>query len=155
MTREEAIKRLEFLKGVYSVDTETALDMAISALSKVDNAENPKCDLISRADAMGAVQALKVEEWDGGDYAYNAGLETAIRTLSTLPSADAIQGWIPCSEKLPSESGTYLVTTAKGAVWADHFYANSIDDRHWSYRTRRVPIAWMPLPKPYTKGDNE
>ena len=33
MTREEAIERLEFLKGVYSVDTETALDMAIEALS--------------------------------------------------------------------------------------------------------------------------
>ena len=32
MTREEAIERLEFLKGVYSVDTETALDMAIEAL---------------------------------------------------------------------------------------------------------------------------
>lgn len=41
MNREEATKRLEFLKGVYSVDTETALDMAIEALqtdaeSKVD-----------------------------------------------------------------------------------------------------------------------
>ena len=33
MTREEAIERLEFLKGVYSVDTETAIDMAIEALS--------------------------------------------------------------------------------------------------------------------------
>ena len=33
MTREEAIERLEFLKGAYSVDTETAIDMAIEALS--------------------------------------------------------------------------------------------------------------------------
>lgn len=33
MTKEEAIKRLEFLKGVYSVDMETALDMAIDELS--------------------------------------------------------------------------------------------------------------------------
>lgn len=32
MTREEAIERIEFLKGVYSVDTETALNMAIEAL---------------------------------------------------------------------------------------------------------------------------
>lgn len=32
MTREEAIERIEFLKGVYSVDMETALDMAIEAL---------------------------------------------------------------------------------------------------------------------------
>ena len=33
MTREEAIERLEFLKGAYSVDTETAIDIAIKALS--------------------------------------------------------------------------------------------------------------------------
>ena len=34
MTREEAIQRLNLLKGSFCVDTETALDMAISALSK-------------------------------------------------------------------------------------------------------------------------
>lgn len=33
MTREEAIERLEFLKVVYSLDEETAIDMAIEALS--------------------------------------------------------------------------------------------------------------------------
>lgn len=72
-----------------------------------------------------------------------------------LEALSADVEWIPCSDRLPSESGTYLVTTAKGAVWADHFYANSVDDRHWSYRTRRVPIAWMPMPKPYKGGDTE
>lgn len=71
--------------------------------------------------------------------------------------ADAVKGWIPCSERLPSESGTYLTTTAKGSVCTDHYYANSTDvsGRHWSYRSRREPIAWMPLPKPYKGGDDE
>lgn len=41
MTREEAIERLEFLKGVYSVDTGTALNMAIEAL-QVDDVQGWK-----------------------------------------------------------------------------------------------------------------
>lgn len=69
----------------------------------------------------------------------------------------ALQEWIPCSERLPRESGTYLTTTAKGSVCTDHYYANSTDlsDRHWSYRSRREPIAWMPLPTPDKGGDDE
>lgn len=71
--------------------------------------------------------------------------------------AETVQGWIPCSERMPSESGTYLTTTAKGSVCTGHYYANStdLDDRHWSYRSRREPIAWMPLPKPYKGGDDK
>ena len=77
--------------------------------------------------------------------------------INRIPSAEAGQGWIPCSERLPSESGTYLTTTAKGSVCTDHFYANSNDicGRHWSYHRRREPIAWMPLPTPYKGGDSE
>ena len=37
MTRNEAIQRLNLLKGTFCVDTETALDMAISALSEAEN----------------------------------------------------------------------------------------------------------------------
>ena len=37
LTREEAIQRLNLLKGSFCVDTETALDMAISALSEAEN----------------------------------------------------------------------------------------------------------------------
>lgn len=64
--------------------------------------------------------------------------------------------WIPCSERLPSESGTYLTTTSKGSVCTDHFYAgsNDISGRHWSYHRRREPIAWRPLPKPYKEEED-
>lgn len=57
-------------------------------------------------------------------------------------------GWIPCSERLPSVSGTYIVTTVKGAVCLDHFYADSYEP-HWSYWRTRTTLCWMPLPKPY------
>ena len=49
MTREEAIERLEFLKGAYSVDTETAIDMAIEALRR-EKPKNPVINFVSDAD---------------------------------------------------------------------------------------------------------
>ena len=42
MTRQEAIKRLEMLRGVFCVDTESAVDMAIEALKKVSVYEQIK-----------------------------------------------------------------------------------------------------------------
>ena len=131
MKREEAIERLVFLKGVYSVDTETALDMAIEALS-----------------------------------------------------AEAVQGWIPCEERLPKELEAVNVT------WVNHnppvYYQHikdvpkadtAVDYRGtWYWWDATVidllgeyggsiinkPIdkdievtAWMPLPTPYKGGDSE
>lgn len=49
MTREEAIERIVFLKGVYSVDTETALDMAIEAL-QADTVSREVYDKRTQAD---------------------------------------------------------------------------------------------------------
>ena len=135
-------------------------------------------DLISRSDAIEAVCGVVIDEFDVSP---TKGYEVSEKALSALPSAEAepslkaikrqidehwyfdppsaeaVQGWIPCSERLPSESGTYLTTTAKGSVCTDHFYVNSNDicGRHWSYHRRREPIAWMPLPKPYKGGDDK
>lgn len=60
--------------------------------------------------------------------------------------------WIPCGERLPSETGTYLVTTAKGKTYWDRFYA---DTQSWGHENAHKAkykanhIAWMPLPVPY------
>ena len=68
MTREEAIKIIDCYDiGFYDLSgakipadkLADAFDMAISALSeesKVDNAENPKCDLISREEAKAEIR---------------------------------------------------------------------------------------------------
>lgn len=71
---------------------------------------------------------------------------------------DIMGGWIPCSERLPEDSGNYLITVAdlrlghngEHTVTMADFYAkakkwNSIVDVY----------AWMPLPKPYKGGDDE
>lgn len=84
-------------------------------------------------------------------------------------------GWIPCSERLPEESGYYLVTYH---YWSDgnflpkyddtyvrrlhyqiseHFvgwnYPKNVDDRAENDCHKEV-IAWQPLPEPYQpKGE--
>ena len=80
--------------------------------------------------------------------------------LEMLPSAEP--QWIPVSERLPKETGIYLVTlkTDGVAYFEDEFphgfvYASAYEavTMHWGYCDKNV-IAWMPLPEPY-EGDKE
>lgn len=56
--------------------------------------------------------------------------------------------WIPCSERLPSEIGWYLITVqgVNRFVDMDYYYGNSEWDK---VSSKQEVIAWMPLPKPY------
>ena len=83
-------------------------------------------------------------------------------------------GWVPCSERLPEESGYYLVTYHN---WSDgnflpkyddtyvrrlhyqiseHFvgwnYPKNVDDRAENDCHKEV-IAWQPLPEPFKERD--
>lgn len=51
--------------------------------------------------------------------------------------------WIPCSERLPEDTGAYLVTCTNGNTKVGHF---STFDNRWS---DAKATAWMPLPEPY------
>lgn len=85
-----------------------------------------------------------------------------VKALNALPSADA--EWIPCSERLPSEDGCYLVCMAweyenvEVLKWADGWncyrdYDGKVDREHEI--DGADIIAWMPLPEPYKGGDAE
>lgn len=100
-------------------------------------------DLISRQAAIDAMQkAVKnIDSMNKADI---------VAVISNLPS---VQQWIPCSERLPEDSGWYIVTkeldydtTFVGLEWYDS--ANG-----WKYDNAKC-IAWMPLPEPY-KGEQE
>ena len=56
--------------------------------------------------------------------------------------------WIPVSERLPDEEGSYLVTFDDGYVSSAPFY-----DEDWElWCDSGEPVAWQPLPEPY-KGE--
>ena len=73
--------------------------------------------------------------------------------------------WIPCSERLPSENGDYLVTLENGVVkilgysttqrttYPKGFYY-IIDGFVWRQVSAPV-VAWMPLPEPWKGADDE
>ena len=134
-------------------------------------------DLISRADAMRLVHsAIKAEipfaivadlikglpsadAVHKPDYSYEADM---VRRLKKELSAEA--EWIPCSERLPSEDGRYLVCMnweyeyMEVLKWADGWNCYRCYDGKIG-RENEIDgadiIAWMPLPTPYKGGGNE
>ena len=75
-------------------------------------------------------------------------LHLAIEALS----AEAVQGWIPISERLPEKDGWYLVTV-QGYETVTDVSLYSADGSAWGdVSTKQKVTAWMPLPKPYREG---
>ena len=78
-------------------------------------------------------------------------IDMAIEALS------AEAEWIPCSERLPSEDGDYLVQMSWWGFqmdvysWADGWNCYRINGKvsRLSEIDGRDIVAWMPLPKPY------
>ena len=71
-------------------------------------------------------------------------------------STNRPQEWIPCSERLPSEQGQYLVTfpLCNGEPWVYILSFNKgkyyETDDEWGDVEYDDVTAWMPLPKPYS-----
>ena len=83
---------------------------------------------------------------------------------TTISRAEAIvqevaeeynNSWIPCSERLPEESGEYLTWVEYDG---DRFRAiDEIDCdgiiKEWNCSTDYKIIAWQPLPEPFKESD--
>lgn len=93
------------------------------------------------------------QRWDGGCWIRYKMFERAVDAAPTIE----IPQWIPCSERLPSD-GEYVLVAEKwhGYVWM--WRLQHIDDEPtWEVNGYNIDIdeavAWMPLPKPYRKGE--
>ena len=130
-------------------------------------------DLISRQAAIEAILDLTdfgsvitlfehVEEHDLQDNRLG-GIIDAIDAVLLLPSTQPevlacgegelnTQGWIPCEERLPEESMWCLVTTVFGHIKME-YYRKAKPRQGGSYwrGSCKHPLAWMPLPEPYTE----
>ena len=117
-------------------------------------------DLIRRSDAIDAVE----------NNSHGMGSRASVKAIKALPSADAVQGWIPVSERLPDVEdcpmdcmvtrrsryvGNYTdmaVAEADGTWTHEDWKAITINGKATCISTRDADIiAWMPLPEPYRK----
>ena len=69
--------------------------------------------------------------------------------VEVQPSAD-VPHWIPCSERLPENSRTVLVTD-----WGITGFGRRFDGRWLDCDGNKLKdvSAWMPLPEPYEDGE--
>lgn len=115
-------------------------------------------DTISRKAAIDALEKKKDKKAKGdiGGF-YNKIIQNDIDTLMELPSAQP--GWIPWdSGKLPEESGTYTVTAYDGATKRVTYAKYQKRLKRWELTGARAywrVLAWMPLPEPYTKEEED
>jgi hypothetical protein len=128
-------------------------------------------DLISR---QMAIDVAMQDVSDKRSHDFNAGATRAANRIKLLPTVEAEPGshvsWVPCSERMPEEH-EWIGTKIFGTTISDEVYVtfeNPKGERfteHLSFQNGKlsssdqrkidafykgsVPIAWMPLPKPY------
>ena len=72
--------------------------------------------------------------------------------IDIQPQADK---WIPCSERLPSEDGKYIVCTTKGSVYCAKYSKDKSTNYGFHTDSYTHIEAWQPLPQPYKKEGAE
>ena len=108
-------------------------------------------DLISRQAVLEATSAkLKITGKENAETVYGY-IKKLCDDIKALPSA---QQWIPCSERLPKDDETVIVTRDNDIIAIATFEVGEVNNGWWLdfwYSEDNVK-AWMPLPKPY-KGE--
>lgn len=153
--REEAQEIKDFCaQAKCTSDRDKKLLEAFEVVDKVLKAE-PCEDAVSRSAIMKLQQAYRDE------CGYIVDNVVSVNLVRNLPSVTSKQRWIPVSEKLPEETGMYLVTYQREFI-PDHIdeinHVTDIDKKYYSeefgWDAREVK-AWMPLPTPYKEGKKE
>lgn len=106
-------------------------------------------DLIDRQDAIKAINDVLME-----DEQYKVWLKLNIKNIKPV---DAIPfKWTPCSERLPEEVGTYLVTInyhGNTYVCMDNFLPSGWGLTGWTGLA--TILAWAKVPEPYKGEEND
>ena len=100
-----------------------------------------------------------------------------MQAIDEQPTIDAVPHWSPCSERLPEDSGDYLVRPSDSVLedysdfseimimpydadceafgwWVERYHPISLGYLDSDFNEFEV-LAWMPLPKPYEVEDEK
>ena len=114
-----------------------------------------------------------MQRWDGGCWIRYKMFENAICNVPTIEPMK----WIPCSERLPEDSGDYLVRPSDSVLedysdfrevmiipydtdceafgwWTDRYDPISFGYVDSDFNEFDV-LAWMPLPEPWKGADDD
>lgn len=75
--------------------------------------------------------------------------------IDCIEEQPKIGEWIPCSERLPNESGTYIVNAVENSIVHVTFAKWMPRMKKWNFSGSRSywkVSAWTPLPEPYNPG---
>ena len=139
MTNKEAIRALMALKALcwdepyYNGEFGTALEMACKALNMV---------LVLEGRLKHLLQSDFIRSFDEKNFK----TKEYVRDIREADSK-----WIPCSERLPEEEGTYFLTveTTSGIRWVKSGMLYSDE----GFVLHGKVLAWMPLPEPYKEEE--
>lgn len=98
------------------------------------------------------IKKLQPQEEPLAIICYSDKCENCSEILNNLVNERLEHMWIPVSERLPEEMGTYMTTVDYGkhglATGQRYYYGQGLweDD---------CVIAWMPLPQPYKESEDE
>lgn len=105
-----------------------------------------KGDLISRNDTEQRMVKALVELIRNRQAIFKEGSTNVILSvIQNAPAATSAPEWVSVKDRLPGETGSYIICTENHAVCTARYYAksglfNGVAGRHATY--------WMPLPEP-------
>jgi len=81
-------------------------------------------------------------------------------TISDMPTIEIEQHWIPCSEKMPEDSGEYLTFQCSADIKYGWYQVLCYDDGWNCFGSNKknevkYVVAWMPLPKPWGGSEKD
>ena len=169
MTREEIIDGLQYTIDMFCFNPSTGevtdknrlndesrltVDACEGAIEIIKALEQQPC-----GNAIDRAEAIKI----ASGYCHPANVA---KELAKLPSVNPTKtGWISVSERVPEDSGEYLVTVIDedvetykhtGIAWYAHPKDYDVKEGDWrELMIDEKVIAWMPLPKPYEPQESE
>ena len=113
--------------------------------------------MIDEKELFELCKELKEKETGAYTKGYNNALRDVVATVKSN-SFPKVGEWIPCSEWLPEEAGTYIISCVENGInhvttvkWQNKFKRFDMTGRRAYWRI----TAWQPLPEPYRPEEDE